>query len=256
MGTNRVNGSIYTSVSNKIATVEFGHPASNSFVSEMLDRLANELKTLSDDESVNLIILKSEGEKTFCAGASFTELVQVTNEEEGKEFFSGFAKVINAMKNCKHIIIGRVHGKAVGGGVGLAAACDYVFAHENASIKLSEISLGIAPFVIAPALIRKIGESAFTDLSLSAKEWKTAYWAKEKGLYAKVFNTIEDLDSEIDLFSTQLSSYNKVALQELKKVFWKSASNWDVELYENAELTGKLVLSKSTQDALAHFKKK
>lgn len=206
-----IDGSLYTQISNGVATVEFGHPASNSFPSELLDRLTNELFTLSGNNDVSVIVLKSEGNRAFCAGASFDELVSISNLEEGKAFFSGFANVINAMRKCSKLIIGRIQGKAVGGGVGLAAACDYVFATEHASIKLSEFTIGIGPFVIAPAVERKIGVSGLTELTLAATEWKNAYWAKEKGLYARVFESQSEMDAEVHLLANKLASYNPEA---------------------------------------------
>ena len=172
MSTSRPKGSLYTNIQDNIATIEFGHPASNSFVIELLERLTKEFNKISEDDTVNVIILKSEGDKAFCAGASFDELMAVSNLEEGKIFFSGFANVINAMRKCNKIIVGRVQEKTVGGGVGLAAACDYVFASVNASIRLSELTIGIAPFVIAPAVERKIGTAALSELSLSPTEKK------------------------------------------------------------------------------------
>ena len=201
MITERQNGSLFTSIENGIATIEFGHPASNSFPSELLSRLTNELQKISDNNEVLVIVLKSEGNRVFCAGASFDELVAISNLEEGKAFFSGFADVINAMRTCKQLIVGRIQGKTVGGGVGLAAACDYVLATEKASIKLSEVTIGIGPFVIAPAVERKIGLAGFSELSLDATSWKTAYWAKEKGLFANVFETLDELDTEVDLLT-------------------------------------------------------
>ncbi len=254
MTTTRQNGSLYTNVENKIATIEFGHPASNSFPSELLERLEAEFRKLSNDEQVSVIILKSEGEKAFCAGASFDELVAIENLEQGKQFFSGFANVINAMRECKKLIIGRIQGKTVGGGVGLAAACDYALAAEAAAIKLSELTIGIGPFVIAPAVERKMGVSGLAELSLAAHEWKNAYWAKEKGLYAKVFDSIKDLDKEVTLFAEKLASYNPQALEQMKKIFWENTSNWSTLLEERAAISGGLVLSDFTKDALAKFK--
>lgn len=255
MGTNRPNGSLYTRIEGKVAFVEFGHPASNSFVAELLDRLTAELHKISDNDAVNAIVLQSEGDRAFCAGASFEELIAVSNLEEGKVFFSGFANVINAMRNCKKIIIGRVQGKAVGGGVGLVAACDYVFASVDASVRLSELTIGIAPLVIAPAVARKIGTAALSELSLAPTEWQNAYWAKEKGLYAKVFDTLEELDKEVSFFAEKLASYNPEALHEWKAVLWKDTSHWDRLLTERAAITGKLVLSDFTRNALSKFKK-
>jgi len=251
----RQNGSLYTHIESKIATVEFGHPASNSFPSELLARLANEIDQLSTNDEVSIIILKSEGERAFCAGASFDELVAIDNLEDGKQFFSGFANVINAMRNCSKLIVGRVQGKTVGGGVGLAAACDYVLATEHASIKLSEFTIGIGPFVIAPAVERKIGVSGLAELTLDATSWKNAYWAKEKGLFAKVFDSVADLDKELVVFTEKLASYNPEALKEMKRTLWKGTSHWQELLIENAEISGKLVLSDFTKKALSKFKK-
>ena len=249
------NGSLYTQIVNQIATVEFGHPASNSFPSVLLERLTKELNKLSENDEVSVIILKSEGNRAFCAGASFDELVAISNLEEGKAFFSGFANVINAMRNCSKLIIGRVQGKAVGGGVGLASACDYVFATEFASIKLSEFTIGIGPFVIAPAVERKIGVSGLAELTLAASDWKTAYWAKEKGLFAQVFEKIEDLDNEVAILANKLASYNPEALVQMKKVLWEGTDHWTELLSERAEISGKLVLSEFTKKALEKFKK-
>lgn len=248
------NGSLYSHIQNKIATVEFYHPAANSFPLELLARLAQLFNDLSNNDEVQVIVLKSENDKAFCAGASFNELLSVTNEADGKIFFMGFANVINSMRKCSKIIIGRIQGKAVGGGVGLAAACDYCFATEAASIKLSELTIGIGPFVIAPVLERKIGLAALTHLTLDAASWYNAYWAKEQGLYAKVYSSIKEMDTEIDLFAVKLASYNVEALTEMKKVFWVGTEDWDSLLESRAAISGKLVLSEKTKIALQKFK--
>lgn len=253
--TTRPNGSLYTSIQNKIATVEFGHPASNSFPGELLQRLTDELNLLSNNTEVNIIVLKSEGEGAFCAGASFDELLAVDSTEKGAVFFGGFAGVINAMRNCSKLIIGRIHGKAVGGGVGLAAACDYALATVDSAIKLSEFTIGIGPFVIAPAIERKMGKAALAEMTLAAHEWKNAYWAQERGLYAKVFETVADLDKELDIFTQKLASYNPEALNAMKKVLWEGTENWDTLLIERAAISGRLVLSDFTKNALSQFKK-
>lgn len=255
MSTDRASGSLYTKIENRIATIEFGHPASNSFVSELLERLTKELDRLSKSDEVSIILLKSEGERAFCAGASFDELVAISNLEEGKAFFSGFANVINAMRICTKPIIGRIQGKAVGGGVGLASACDYVYATEAASIKLSEISIGIAPLVIAPAVERKIGKSGLAELSLAPTEWKNAYWAKEKGLFSKVFDSISEMDKELEFHMQKLASYNPVALAKMKRALWEGTEHWNKLLLDRAEQSGKLALSSATKAALEKFKK-
>ncbi|MGI9531473.1 enoyl-CoA hydratase/isomerase family protein [Lutimonas sp.] len=247
-------GTIHTHTDHYIATVTFSHPQSNSFPSELLQKLVDTFDRLSEDAEVRVIVLQSEGKKTFCAGASFDELLAIQNIEEGKTFFSGFAHLINAMRKCSKPIIGRVQGKSVGGGVGIAAACDYCFATEAADIKLSELSIGIGPFVIAPAVERKMGVSAFSELSLDAKNWKTAYWAQKQGLFNKVYESIRDMDEGIDFLSLQLSQYNPEALFEMKKIFWKETDHWDKLLIERAAISGELVLSDFTKKALANFR--
>lgn len=254
MTTQNPNGLLITTIENKIATLEFGHPASNSFPSDLLNRLTNELNNLSNNNLVSVIVLKSSGSGAFCAGASFDELLAVSNPEEATKFFSGFANVLNAMRNCSKIIVGRIHGKAVGGGVGIAAACDYALATAESAIKLSELTIGIGPFVIEPAVTRKIGKSATTEMTLDT-EWKTATWANQKGLYAKVFETTAELDIEITAFANKLASYNPQALVQIKKVFWEGTENWSTLLYERAEISGKLVLSNFSKKALSQFKK-
>lgn len=255
MTTSRQNGSLFTSISNNIATITFGHPASNSLPSELLERLTKELISVGNNTSVAVILLQSEGGKAFCAGASFDELVRISNLQEGEQFFSGFANVLNAMRTCGKLIIGRVQGKTVGGGVGIVAACDYVLATKNASVKLSELTIGIGPFVIEPAVKRKIGVSGISELSLDATSWKTAYWAKEKGLYANVFETTKELDDALELLSEKLASYHPKALAEMKQVLWKGTENWNDLLAERAAISGDLVLSEFTKKALIKFKK-
>lgn len=248
-------GQIQTSVRNHVATITFSHPASNSFPSALLDRLVENINRLSNDNDAHIIILQSEGDRAFCAGASFDELIAIQTLADGKRFFSGFANLINAMRSCKKLIIGRVQGKAVGGGVGIISACDYVFASEKADIKLSELSIGIGPFVIAPAVERKIGLSAFSELTIDAEHWQTAYWAKEKGLYNKVFEKTREMDEYIQTLASKLANYNPQALLEMKKVFWKNTNHWNELLIDRAKTSGELVLSDFTKDALQKFKK-
>jgi len=254
MSLENTNGSLETSFQNTIATVQFGHPASNSFPRTLLDALTAEINSLSRNEDVSVIILKSEGNKAFCSGASFDELLKVENEEQGVEFFSGFAHLLNAMRNCNKIIIGRVQGKTVGGGVGIISACDYVFATPQSDIKLSELAIGIGPFVIEPAVSRKIGKTAMTQMTLAAHEWKSADWAFQKGLYS-VISDSENLDKDVENFAKRLSSYNPEALYEMKKIIWEGTEQWESLLFERAAITGKLVLSDFTKNALLQFKK-
>lgn len=255
MPTTRNTGSLYTRIENGVAIVEFGHPAGNSFVSELLQRLANEFQKLSQNREVSLILLKSEGERAFCAGASLEEMLTIANVEAGRAFFSGFAGVLNAMRICPQPIIGRVQGKVVGGGVGLVAACDEVYATEAASVKLSEISIGIAPLVIAPAVERKIGKGGLAELSLNPTEWKNAYWAQEKGLFSKVFPSLTEMDKALEFHTLTLASCNPNALAALKRVLWEGTEHWDALLPERAAASGRLALSPHTKAALEKFKK-
>ncbi|WP_163410048.1 enoyl-CoA hydratase/isomerase family protein [Flavobacterium ajazii] len=254
MSLENVQGSLETSFQDTVATVQFGHPASNSFPRQLLDKLTAEINSLSRNEDVSVIILKSEGAKTFCSGASFDELLKIENQEQGVEFFSGFAHLLNAMRNCNKIIIGRVQGKAVGGGVGIISACDYVFATPQCDIKLSELAIGIGPFVIEPAVSRKIGKTAMTEMTLAGHEWKSADWALQKGLFS-VLCEAENLDAEVANFAQKLSSYNPEALKEMKKIIWEGTEVWESLLFERAAITGKLVLSDFTRKALLQFKK-
>ncbi len=250
-----MEGKISVEIKENIATVSFYHPASNSFPSSQLQLLTDTLYDLNKNKSVVLIILKSEGEGAFCAGASFDELLQVTNLEEGNRFFSGFANVINAMRKSNKLIVGRIHGKAVGGGVGIMAACDYTFATEKVAVKLSELAIGIGPFVIEPAVSKKIGKTAMAEMTLAATEWKSSQWAFDKGLISKLFHTKEEMDNSLNSFSKQLASFNPEALHEMKKVIWEGTEDWDHLLYERAAISGRLVLSEFTRNALNQFKK-
>jgi methylglutaconyl-CoA hydratase len=222
----------------------------------ILNKLAEEIKTVGANAEVRVIILRTLGEKTFCAGASFDELVAIKDYESGLEFFSGFAKVINACRTTKQLIIGRVQGKAVGGGVGIAAAVDYCFATTQADIKLSELAVGIGPFVVGPAVARKIGVSGMSELAINATAWRSAEWAKNKGLYAEVFEDITAMDEAINNLAIRLAQSNPEAMYELKRIFWQGTEDWDQLLTERAGISGRLVLSEFTRNAILAFKSK
>ncbi len=242
-------------IKNGIATISFYHPEQNSLPSDLLITLSQTIEKIGNNEAVKVVILKSDGDKTFCAGASFQELCAINDEETGVLFFSGFANVINAIRKCPKIIIGRIQGKAVGGGVGIAAASDYCLASQFASIKLSELTIGIGPFVVAPAIERKIGLAAFSQLSLDATSFFSAQWAQNKGLYSSVYESNDDLDKAVFALAQNLANYNPEALTALKKILWKNTENWDELLKERAAISGKLVLSLFTKEALKRFQK-
>jgi methylglutaconyl-CoA hydratase len=239
-----------------VATISFFHPSHNSLPGALLTELAETITKVGQDAQTKVIILRSEGEKTFCAGASFDELMAIEDDAQGLEFFSGFAKVINACRRSPRIIIGRVQGKAIGGGVGVAAATDYCFATAQASVKLSELVVGIGPFVVGPAVERKLGAAAYQQLALDAGEFRSAAWARDRGLYAEVFDTAEQLDQAVQAFAAKLAAYNPEALRELKQVFWQGTEHWEQLLVERAGISGRLVLSDFTRQAIQRFKAK
>jgi len=241
---------------NLIGTIEFFHPQSNSLPGHILEELATTISKAGEDYRIKVIVLKSAGERAFCAGASFDELVAIDTPENGKKFFSGFANVINAARKCPKFIIGRVQGKAVGGGVGMASATDYCFATKFASTKLSELAIGIGPFVVGPAVERKLGTSAFSAMTINATKWFEASWAREKGLYTEVFDSVDEMDAEIEKLATTLSTSNPEAMEGLKKVMWQGTDHWDTLLMERAVSSGTLVLSDFTRNAISKFKKK
>jgi methylglutaconyl-CoA hydratase len=248
-----MEGHVSSHLENGITTIEFYHPAQNSMPGHLLTKLADAITAAGNDDKTILIVLKSSGDRTFCAGASFTELAAIQDFESGKTFFSGFAGVINAMRTCPKIIIGRVQGKAVGGGVGLAAACDYCMATKFASVRLSELAVGIGPFVIGPVVERKVGLSAFSQMAINADEWQTAEWAKQKGLFTESFESLQQLDDYIEHFTKILVKKSPEALQLLKKVFWEGTDHWDTLLEQRAEISGKLILSDFAKDAIKSF---
>lgn len=250
-----MTGTVNLTLNNGIGTIDFFHPKGNSLPKTLLNELAALITKAGGDPKVSVLVLKSSGEGAFCAGASFDELMKINDLKSGKDFFSGFAKVILAMKNCPKFILCRVQGKAVGGGVGIIAASDYALASNKASIKLSELTLGIGPFVIAPVVERKIGLSALSTLSINASKWQNADWAFEKGLFNDVFESIEDLDNAISELAEMLSQSSPEAMKELKKVLWQNSETLGTLLSERALLSGKLAQSNFTKEFITRFKK-
>jgi methylglutaconyl-CoA hydratase len=249
-------GYVRSATHNGITTIEFFHPQSNSLPRAILRQLAEAFNGYSKDEATHVIVLRSGGDRTFCAGASFAELSDITTEAEGLAFFSGFAEVINAMRSCKKLIIGRVQGKCVGGGVGLAAAADYCIALHTAEIKLSELAVGIGPFVVGPVIERNMGAAAFRQLAIDATVWRSADWAKRHGLFAELHEDLQSLDQSVMHLAETLSLSNPEAMTELKKVFWKGTEHWEQLLMERAAISGRLAISEFTKEAINRFKTK
>lgn len=245
----------YVKLTNKkgVGYIEFFHPAHNSLPGNLLSELARTITNTGEDESIKVIVLQSGGDRTFCAGASFEELVAIENEETGREFFSGFANVINAMRKCPKFIIGRIQGKTVGGGVGLASATDYCMATKYAEIKLSELNIGIGPFVVGPAVQRKLGLSGMSQIAMDANSFYSTEWAMQNGLYTKVFDSVEELDKAVVEFTENLKTYNPKAMTEMKTMFWRGTEDWDQLLAQRAKISGRLVLSEFTKEKLKEF---
>jgi methylglutaconyl-CoA hydratase len=249
-------GYVKTETQENICTITFFHPQSNSLPGAILNQLADAIRNAGNASDASVIILKSGGEKTFCAGASFDELIAIKTEEEGLRFFSGFAKVINAIRNCPKFVIAAIQGKCVGGGVGLAAAADYSIATKAADVKLSELAVGIGPFVVGPAVERKIGTASFSALSIDATSWRSSEWAMEKGLFAELHQDISSMHQAVDKLAKTLSGSSPEAMKELKSICWKGTENWDALLMERAAISGKLILSTFSINAINAFKAK
>ncbi len=247
---------VTTTVADAVATIEFYHPSHNSLPSDILARIVTEIQSCDESAEIEVIVLKSGGDRTFCAGASFDEMLAIDDEQSGHNFFMGFANVINACRKCSKLIIGRVQGKAIGGGVGLASAVDYCIASKYASVKLSELAVGIGPFVVGPAVERKTGLSAMSHLAINATEFMTAEWAKQKGLYNEVFDTVEQVDAYVKHLSQILVNQSNEAKKALKRVIWSGTENWDQLLRDRAEISGRLILTDDARSAMQKFKTK
>ncbi|HLZ86291.1 MAG TPA: enoyl-CoA hydratase/isomerase family protein [Puia sp.] len=241
---------------NGVLTIEFYHPQSNSLPGVLLEAITHEIHGAGNDNDTKVIILQSGAERAFCAGASFDELLAIETAEQGLQFFSGFAHLINEMRKCPKLIIARIQGKCVGGGVGIAAAADYAIALEGADVKLSELALGIGPFVVGPAVERKIGLSAFSSLSIDATMWRDAEWARRRGLYAELHSTMTGMDESIARLAGHLAHSNPEAMTLMKQTLWKGTEHWDHLLLERAALSGRLVLSAFSKAAIQKLRKK
>lgn len=248
-------GYVKSSNTGKLGIIEFYSPAHNSLPGALLSDLTIAITEMGTRDDIHVILLKSAGNRTFCAGASFTELASIDDYPNGKRFFMGFANVINAIRTCNKIVVGRIQGKSVGGGVGLASAVDFCVATKFASIKLSELAVGIGPFVVGPAVLRKVGMSAFSQLTIDATTWQTAQWATEKGMYTQVFDDIEAMDQYLDTFISGLLSKSKDALSEIKRIFWEDYDHWGELLEQRAEISGRLVLTDDAKNAIQAFLK-
>jgi len=252
-GTAIAGGDVSLTIADGVGTIRFSHPKRNSLPGALLRRLAEAITWMGKDPAARVIVLRSEGVGTFCAGASFDELVNIANPLEGEEFFSGFAGVILAMIRAPKLVLVRVQGRVAGGGVGIAAAADYAFAVRDASAKLSELAVGIGPFVVGPVIERRIGGGPFAAMAVDA-DWRDADWCERHGLYARVFPEVADMDAELNALAGKLASSNPDAMGGMKRVFWEGTERWEELLAARARMSGALVLSEFTRAAIAKFK--
>ncbi len=250
------NGSVTHTINDDISTIEFFHPKGNSLPGKLLGELTNAIKEASASEDSKVIVIRSQGDGAFCAGASFDELLSISDLEEGKSFFMGFANVLNAMRTSTKFIIARIQGKVVGGGVGIAACADYTFAHTSASVKLSELAVGIGPFVVGPAVGRKIGVGPFTTMSVDARSWYDAKWAETNNLYSQVLGSVEEIDKAIAKLAGELALSNPHAMKELREIQWHGTGHWGATLEQRAEISGRLILSEFSKKFIEKFKEK
>lgn len=244
---------VHTQIENSIAKIQFYNPASNACDPSMLAQMVHAFNTLSANSQVKVILLSSKGNKAFCAGASITHLSELKDMKAATDFFSGFGRLILSMKNCNKIIVTSVQGKAVGGGVGIIAASDYVIATENSGLRLSELMIGIGPLVIAPAVIRKVGVAHFSQLSLKPSTWKDAKWGAAHGLFNELVTDGDSLENVTVDYCNSLASYSAQALSALKSVLWQGTEHWEELLYENAAKTATLSLSEDAQESFKKF---
>ncbi|NND31304.1 MAG: enoyl-CoA hydratase/isomerase family protein [Saprospiraceae bacterium] len=249
-------GTVECLVRDQVSWITFSHPKHNSMSSAQLQRLSNVLLEEGSSSQSKVIVLQSAGDRTFCAGANFDELLAIRTMEEAIQFFQGFAQLILAIAGCEKLVIGRVQGKAVGGGVGVLAAMDYCMATQWASVRLSELSIGIGPYVIEPAILRKIGRASFTKLALNPQEWQTADWAREEGLYQDVFEDNRKLDIYLKKYLQTMTSYSYEALKGMKQMLWQGAEDWSGLLSERAKTSARLLMQEETRELLYSVAKK
>jgi methylglutaconyl-CoA hydratase len=242
-------GRVQSEVRDGIATVRFAHPKSNSLPGRLLAQLADAISAAGSAADARVIVLRSEGEGPFCAGASFDEFKAIQSAEQGRRFFSGFARVVLAIMRAPKFVVTRVQGKTAGGGIGIVAASDYALATEAAALRLSELAVGIGPFVVGPVIERKIGLAAFSALAVDA-DWRSASWARERGLYAEVLPEIPELDARVAQLADKLAGYNPEAMRRMKEIFWRDTEEWETLLAERAGISGELVLSDFTRKAI------
>lgn len=250
-----MQGYVRSSVRNHIATIEFYHPKGNSLPGKLLEDLAIAVQSAGNNAEAKVVVLRSIEHDVFCSGTLLEELIPMKTSEEGFKFFSGFARVINAMRKCPKFIVVAVHGKCVGGGVGLVAAADYAIALEGADVRLSELCIGFGPFTIGPAIQRKMGLSAFSQLAIDAHLWRSADWARRKGLYAELHPNKRSMEDSITRLSTSLSQVDPKVTEEMKKSLWVGTENWDTLLEEKARISSKLVVMDQAREYLEKMKK-
>ena len=243
------DGYVRSQVEEGVATITFFHPKGNSLPGRLLAELAAAVTDAGRNADARVIVLRSDGYGPFCAGASFAELQAISDAESGKKFFMGFVNLIIAMIRAPKFIVTRVHGKVVGGGVGIVSASDFAIAANSASLRLSELAVGLGPFIVGLPIQKKIGLGPFSAMAVDA-DWRDAEWGHRHGLYAELHDDVASLDAALDSRVKTLASSNPEAMAQLKKVFWEGTDGWSAELDARAGMSGTLVLSDFTSKAV------
>lgn len=247
------DGTVTVSIADGVGTVEFAHPKGNSLPAQLLNLLAREITAVGENPDARVIVLRSAGTGAFCAGASFDEFTALADAAAGKEFFLGFSRVIMAMVRAPKFVLTRVHGKAAGGAIGVIAASDYSIAVRDAAVKLSELQVGIGPFVVGVAIERKLGLAPFQALGVHA-DWHDAAWCERHGLYSMVCDDVAALDAAVAAHAKRLAASNPEAMREMKRIYWEGSERWEAAMDERAAMSGRMVLSDFTRKALEKFR--
>lgn len=190
----------------------------NAFDEAMIAELDASFDQLVADDSVRVIVLAGEG-KHFSAGADLKWMQRASLESREWNLADArrFAAMLGKIDACPKPTLARVQGAALGGGVGLACACDVAIAGDNASFAISEAKFGILPAVIGPYLTNAVGKRHARRLALTMTRIRAAE-ALSLGLVHQV-TAVDDLDSAVDACLQELLAGGPQAQREIKSLF-------------------------------------
>lgn len=202
----------------EVLTVTLDRPDVHNAFNDELIHEAIDLFSNIDPGAARVLVLRGSG-KNFCAGADLnwmSRMVSYTRDENIRDS-SLLAKMFALMNDCPVPVVGRIHGAAIGGGVGLVAVCDVAIASSDTKFGLSEVKLGILPAVISPYVIAKIGETHARALFLTGERFE-AERAMRIGLVHRVVDSVAELDAAVYETVTQLKTSGPEAVRECKKL--------------------------------------